>query len=226
MIIHNVKEIKNRIAAACARVGRDPEEVRITAAAKGQPRSKILEAISAGIKIIGHNYIQECVDQFDPAAKVELHMIGHLQKNKANKAADLFDVIQTVDDPKLAAALDRRAEANVRSLGVMVQVNLGREPQKSGIDKEEIETVINSVRNSRNLRLLGLMTMPPFFDDPQRARIYFKGLRELRDELVSKGALTPEMRELSMGMTGDFEVAVEEGATIVRIGTALFGSRM
>lgn len=225
MIMHNLKAIKERIAAACAGVGRNPEEVRITAAAKGQPRAKILEAISAGIKIIGHNYIQECVDEFDPAAKVELHMIGHLQKNKANKAADMFDVIQTVDDPNLAGALNRRADANDRRLGVMIQVNIGREPQKSGIDKDEIESLIVAVRNLKNLRLLGLMTMPPFFDDPERARIYFKILRELRDELIMRGVLAPEMRELSMGMTGDFDVAVEEGATIVRIGTALFGSR-
>jgi pyridoxal phosphate enzyme (YggS family) len=154
-----------------------------------------------------------------------MHMIGHLQRNKAGRAVDLFHVIETVDDSKLASALDSRAETAGRTIGVMIQVDLAGEVQKSGIREEEVERLAEQIRGLSALKLLGLMTMPPFFDDPDRARPYFARLRKLRDKLIACGTLSPEMNELSMGMTGDFEVAIEEGATLVRIGTALFGPR-
>ena len=227
MIADNLAHILERIHDAAIRVGRAPHDVRVVAAAKGQGREKIQQAIQAGIRIIGHNYIQEAVEEAAPQGDphVETHMIGHLQKNKAGKAIELFDVIQTLDDPKLALILDRRAASAGRIIKVMVQVNLAREPQKSGVAEENLDELISTIRNMPALRLIGMMTMPPFFDDPDRARPFFAGLRKLREKLIQAGMPAQEMKELSMGMTGDFEAAVEEGATLVRIGTALFGPR-
>lgn len=227
MIANNLARINRRIADAANRVGRSESEVRIVAAAKSQGMAKIEQAIAAGIRIIGHNYLQEA-ERETPARMpegVQLHMIGHLQKNKAGKAAELFDVIETVDDLRLAEALSRRAHALGKGLGVLIQVNLSGETQKSGISEEEVSALAQAIRGLPGLSLLGLMTMPPFFDDPDRVRPYFAHLRRLRDELIDSRVLSPGMKELSMGMTGDYEVAVEEGATLVRIGTALFGSR-
>jgi PLP dependent protein len=227
MIADNLAEITHRIRGAARRAARNPEEVRIVAAAKGQSRERILEAVTAGIRCIGHNYLQEAAREAlaDHIAGLECHMIGHLQKNKAGKAVELFHMIETLDDPDLAAILHRRAQALGRTMKVLIQVNLSGEPQKSGVSEDEVRELASSVRAFSCLELRGLMTMPPFFDDPHRARPYFARLRELRDELLAAGVFTPNMNELSMGMTGDFEVAVEEGATLVRIGTALFGPR-
>ena len=227
MIAENIAELKLRIAEAAERVQRNSNDIRIVAAAKGQGREKIEEALSAGISIIGHNYFQEAFYEMPLAgnSEVEFHMIGNLQKNKAGKAVELFHVIETVDNATLAGTLSRRAEAIGWTIGVMIQVNLAREPQKSGIEPEKIQELAEAIRSLPAVCLQGLMTIPPIFDDPVRARPYFAGLRELRDKLIMQGVLTREMKELSMGMTGDLEVAVEEGATLVRIGTGLFGSR-
>ena len=227
MIADNLAHILERIHDAAIRAGRAPHDVRVVAAAKGQGREKIQQAIQAGIRIIGHNYIQEAIEEAAPegASDVETHMIGHLQKNKAGKAVELFDVIQTVDDPKLALILNRRAVTTGRIIKVMIQVNLALEPQKSGAAEENLEKLISEIREMPALRLIGMMTMPPFFDDPDRARPFFARLRELQEKLIAAGIPAREMKELSMGMTGDFEAAVEEGATLVRIGTALFGPR-
>ncbi len=227
MITHNLETIRRRISEAALRFGRQPAEVRVVAAAKGQGRARIEEALAAGTSIIGHNYVQEAAAERieHPPLGVQFHMIGNLQKNKAGHAVDLFDVIETLDDEKLATALSRRATAAGKTIGVMVQVSLAREAQKSGSYEDSVAQLIEAVRSQPRVRLLGLMTMPPFFDRPEEARPYFARLRELRDRLTGSGLLTPDMQELSMGMTGDFEVAVEEGATIVRIGTALFGAR-
>ena len=161
-----------------------------------------------------------------PPDDAAFHMIGHLQTNKAGPAVELFDVIETLDDEKLALALNRRAAAVGKTIGVMLQVSLAGEAQKSGAQEALLIPLIEAVRSQPNIRLLGLMTMPPFFDQPDKARPYFARLRGLRGRLTDSGLLTPDMQELSMGMTGDFQVAVEEGATIVRIGTALFGPRI
>jgi pyridoxal phosphate enzyme (YggS family) len=218
MIAENLERIKERIARAAERALRSPEDVRIVAAAKSQGKQKIEEAIAAGIRIIGHNYLQEALQEsVSGNADVEFHMIGHLQRNKAGKAADLFHVIQTVDDPRLASALNKHCEATGRTIGVLIQ--------KSGISESEVQSLAEFICSLPALKLMGLMTMPPFFDDPDRARPYFAELRELRERLQASGVLSSEMNELSMGMTGDFEAAVEEGATLVRIGTALFGQR-
>ncbi|MFZ5868396.1 MAG: YggS family pyridoxal phosphate-dependent enzyme [Thermodesulfobacteriota bacterium] len=227
MIAENLASIQSRIREAAARAGRDPSEIRLVAAAKSQEISKVQEARAAGVKIFGHNYVQEAEGQkaIITSPEVQIHMIGHLQKNKAGKAVELFDVIETVDNEELARALDRRAGMVGRVTGVMIQVNLAKEPQKSGCDEGRTADLAGLIRDLANLKLRGLMTMPPFFDQPEKARPYFARLRQLRDRLMASEVLTPEMNELSMGMTGDFEVAVEEGATLVRIGTALFGPR-
>ena len=227
MIAENLASIRARIREAATRAGRDPATIRLVAAAKGQESSKVQEALAAGVKIFGHNYVQEAERQkpLVTSPEVQIHMIGHLQKNKAGKAVELFDVIETVYNEELARALDRRAGMVGRVIGVMIQVNLAQEHQKSGCDEGKTADLAGLIRSLPNLKLRGLMTMPPFFDQPEEARPYFARLRQLRDRLMASGVLSPEMNELSMGMTGDFEVAVEEGATLVRIGTALFGPR-
>jgi PLP dependent protein len=227
MIADNLARILERIHVAAIRVGRDPDHVGLVAAAKGQGLEKIQEAIQAGIRIIGHNYIQEVVREAPLSdTAVKIHMIGHLQKNKVTKAVELFDVIETVDDLTLASALERRASAVGRTIDIMIQVNLAREPQKSGVSEENLEELVFAIRQLSSINLIGMMTMPPFFDDPDRARPFFARLRKLKEQLIASGIAAPEMKELSMGMTGDFEAAVEEGATLVRIGTALFGPRI
>ncbi len=220
--------MRARIADAASRAGRDPQSVRIVAAAKTQNSRIVEDAVRAGVTIIGHNYVQEAVKERprpDECGSFEYHMIGHLQRNKARKAVEIFDVIQTIDDSATAAALDHAAHELGRRLGVLIQINLANEPQKSGVLEMEALALIQAVESLRNLKLLGLMTMPPFFDDPDAARPFFRRLRGLRDDFISRGFMISSATELSMGMTGDFEVAVEEGATLVRIGTALFGPR-
>ncbi len=227
MIEENFCRIQERVSEACARSGRISSDVKIVAAAKGQGLIKIEEAVGCGVKIIGHNYIQEADRETSDLIRkhAELHMIGHVQKNKAAKAAEIFDVIETVDDEDLAVALSKRASALQKKIRVLVQVNLAGEIQKSGVDENRTSQLAEAISDLPWLKLEGLMTMPPFFDEPELVRPYFAGLRGLRDRLLGSGVLAPEMTELSMGMTGDFEVAIEEGATIVRIGTALFGAR-
>ena len=227
MISKNLDELRKKIVIAAAKAGRDSGSVRIVAAAKTQSRETAEEAISLGIPIIGHNYVQEAIREHPSTAcgSFEYHMIGHLQRNKAKKAAEIFDVIQTIDDLETAQALNHGAGDLGKILGVMIQINLSGEPQKSGIPGAKTASMIGFVQSLQNLRLLGLMTMPPFFDNPDAARPFFRRLRELRDDLISRGVLNPLSKELSMGMTGDFEVAIEEGSTLVRIGTALFGPR-
>jgi len=227
LISANLDELRKKIVIAAAKAGRDPGSVRIVAAAKTQSRETAEEAVSLGIPIIGHNYVQEAIRERPSTAcgPFEYHMIGHLQRNKAKKAAEIFDVIQTIDDLETAQALNQGAGDLGKILGVMIQINPSGEPQKSGIPEAKTASMIGLVQSLQNLRLLGLMTMPPFFDNPNAAKPFFRRLRELRDDLIRSGVLNPLSNELSMGMTGDFEVAIEEGSTLVRIGTALFGPR-
>lgn len=227
MIADNLNALRRKIERACELADRDPQTVRIVAAAKTQQRSTIEEAVKAGVPVIGHNYVQEAIKERPgtDCGHFEYHMIGHLQRNKARKAAETFDVIQTVDNLEAAEALDHAASDLGKQLGVMIQINLSGEPQKSGIAEADAIPLIKSVGSLKNLSLLGLMTMPPFFDDPDAARPFFRRLRLLLDNYIANGILVESDVELSMGMTGDFEVAIEEGATLVRIGTALFGPR-
>lgn len=221
-----VEEIKNRVAEAALRSGREASEVSLVAAVKSVPVDSVLEAVEAGVEMLGENYVQEAQRLKEKIPQPVLwHMIGHLQSNKARQAVRLFDVIETVDREKIINDLQRSARSEDKRLDVLVQVDLSGEVTKSGADPEAVLRLIETVAACGNLRCTGLMTLPPFFDDPEGARPYFSGLRRLRDRLQPQVPSGVVLRELSMGMSGDFEVAVEEGATLVRIGTALFGSR-
>lgn len=228
MIADNYSEIRSRMDEAARKSGRDPSAIRLVAAVKSQGRDRIEEAIRAGIKLIGHNYIQEAASEKPTSCPedVKFHMIGHVQRNKARKACELFDVIEAIDDSRILKQLDSACSELNKKLDLMIQVNLAGEVQKSGVSKEEISDLIQATLEFKHLKVIGLMTMPPFFDDPDRARPFFAELRELRDNLTRDCVLDVSAKELSMGMTGDFEAAIEEGATIVRIGTALFGPRL
>ena len=209
-------EVRSRIERACARSRRETSSVTLIAVTKVFPASVIREAYDAGLRAFGENYVQELeskAPEICDLAGARFHLIGHLQSNKATKAAELFSVIQTVDSPKLA----RRLDAAGRALDVMLEVKLSHEEAKSGADPAELPALIEAVRATKNLRLLGLMTVPPWSDDAEPSRPYFSRLREL--------AVQFELPNLSMGMSHDFEVAIEEGATHIRVGTALFGKR-
>ena len=223
----NIREIRENIAEAALRSGREPSEVRLMAVTKTVDDDRILEAIEAGVDIMGENYIQEAkrkIEMMD--VDVKWHLIGHLQSNKAKYAVRLFDMIHSVDRMKLAVELDRRSAAAGRVTDILVEVNVSGEESKNGISANEAPDLISQISLLDNLSIRGLMTMPPWFDDPEDARPFFVALRELRDKIIAEDIKGIEMRELSMGMSGDYRVAVEEGATIVRIGTAIFGARV
>ena len=208
--------VRERIARAVERARRDPEQILLLAVTKVFPASVIREAYEIGLRDFGENYVQELETKHPELAGLadaRFHLIGHLQSNKSNKAADLFQTIQTVDSAKLA----RRLNATGRALDVMLEVKLSPEEAKSGADPSELAELIAAVRECPNLRLLGLMTMPPWSDDPEAARPYFRRLRELGER--------HGLPQLSMGMSHDLEAAIEEGSTCVRVGTALFGRR-
>ena len=218
----SLREIEARIERACARAGRRRGEITLVAVTKTHGADFVRAALEAGIADIGENRVQEArakIAEVGPAAR--WHLIGHLQSNKANEAARLFDVVQSVDSEALAAKLGRAAEAEGRTLDVFVQVNVGGEEQKSGIYPDAAEGLARAVEAIPSLRLRGLMTVPPFLA-PEDVRPHFRRLRELRDRLR---ASCENCRELSMGMSDDFEVAIEEGATMIRLGRALFGAR-
>jgi pyridoxal phosphate enzyme (YggS family) len=208
--------VRERIARAAERARRDPAEITLLAVTKRFPAAVIREAWELGLREFGENYVQEFERKAPEVADLtpaRLHLIGHLQSNKSNKAAELFQVIQTVDSPKLA----RRLNEAGRTLDVMLEVKLSEEEAKSGADPVALAQLIAAVRGCGNLRLLGLMTMPPWTEEPEASRSYFRRLRELAER--------HGLRQLSMGMSHDLEAAIEEGATCVRVGTALFGKR-
>lgn len=209
-------QVNERIARACTRSGRDPAGVKQLSVTKVFPAEVILEAYAIGLRDFGENYVQE-MERKAPAlaqlAEARFHLIGHLQSNKTKKAAELFRSIDTVDSTKLA----RRLDAEARPLDVMIEVKLSEEEAKSGADPAEVPAIVEAIRTSANLRLTGLMTVPPWSEDAERSRPYFARLRELAKAHGVEG--------LSMGMSNDLEVAIEEGATWVRVGTALFGKR-
>ena len=223
-IAQNLKEVRAAMAAACRRAGRDPGSVRLVAVSKTVERERIQAAIDAGQDLFGENYLQEARDKIAALGRqVGWHLVGSLQTKKAKAAVELFDLIHAVDRLKLAQALDAAAAGLGRVQDVLIQVNQAGEDTKSGVEPAAAPELVREVTRLPHLRLLGLMTMPPWFPDPEAARPYFRALRELRDRLRSLIGLP--LSELSMGMSGDFEVAIEEGATLVRVGTAIFGRR-
>ncbi|MEW6520733.1 MAG: YggS family pyridoxal phosphate-dependent enzyme [Thermodesulfobacteriota bacterium] len=224
----NLEQIRERIEGAALRAGRDPRSVRLVAVSKKIELPLIEEAISCGQTLFGENYMQEARKKISGLrAAASWHFIGHIQSKKARDAATLFDLVHTVDRLKLAQALDRHAGQAGRVLPVLVQVNVGGEAQKEGVAPAEAEGLLVAMGELANLRVRGLMTMPPFMDNPEEARPFFRTLRQLAEEFAARGCF--DLRdglELSMGMSNDFEVAIEEGATLVRVGTALFGPRL
>ena len=217
----NLKSVRERIASAALRVDRNPSQIKLVAVSKTHPVSVLREAMDAGISVFGENKVQESESKIAEIGReiVEWHLIGHLQSNKARKAVQLFDVIHSLDSIELAQRIERICiEEGRDELTVLVQVDLAGEETKSGIPEAEVPALINFLGNCERLKLKGLMILPPFYDDAEATRPYFKRLRELRDRLIPGG-------ELSMGMSHDFEVAIEEGGTIVRVGTAVFGER-
>ncbi len=222
----NIEKIRNRIAGAALRSGRSVSDIRLMAVTKTVDDDRIVDAIEAGVDIIGESYVQEAKRKIEKMGKgVEWHMIGYLQSNKAKYAVRLFDMIHSVDRKNLAVELDRRAGMAGRRMNILVEVNTSGEKTKSGIDHREAMQLIKEIALLEHLAIRGLMTMPPWFDDPEDARPYFATLRDLRDRVVEEQIPGVEMTELSMGMSGDFEVAVEEGASIVRVGRSIFGER-
>ena len=220
-VAQRLSALQERILAACRRSDRDPLEVRLVAVSKTVPFEKVREGLEAGLTILGENYVQEAQSKIQTLGReaADWHFIGRLQTNKAKYAVKLFDLIHSVDSLKLARELDKRAGGLGRRQAVLVQVNISGEESKGGIEADAAADLVARVVDLHNLEVRGLMTMPPFFDQPERARPYFAALRELKERIGLP------LAELSMGMSGDFEVAIEEGATLVRIGTAVFGPR-
>ncbi len=222
----NIEGIRNRIAEAALRSGRSASDIRLMAVTKTVDDDRIVEAIEAGVDIIGESYVQEAKRKIEKMGKaVEWHMIGYLQSNKAKYAVRLFDMIHSVGRMDLALELDRRAGLAGCRMNILVEVNTSGEKSKSGVYHGEAMQLIKEIAPFEHLTIRGLMTMPPWFDDPEDARPYFSKLRALRDRVMEEQIPGVEMIELSMGMSGDFEVAVEEGATIVRVGRSIFGER-
>jgi pyridoxal phosphate enzyme (YggS family) len=223
---NRLENVNDRINKAALKCGRDPENIHLVAVSKTIPANRVKEAIELGVTILGENYVQEARDKFNVLGTypVSWHFIGHLQTNKAKYAVRLFDLIHSVDTLKLARELDKQAKKVNKFQDILIQINVSKEPSKSGSDMENAANLIKDIVGLENLSVKGLMAMPPFFNNPEKARPYFTALRNLRDQ-IQKTLPGVALDELSMGMTGDFEVAIEEGATFVRIGTAIFGER-
>ena len=225
-----LRQVEARIAAAATRSGRSRDEVALVAVSKTFPVETIAEAAAAGLGRFGENKVQEADPKIRffaarPGPPLEWHLVGHLQSNKARRATELFDVIHSVDSPKLAGKLSQAATELGKQLVVLVQVDLGGETTKSGSPRDEVADLMRSIGALPGLRLDGLMTLPPFLPDPGQTRPFFRELREIAERLEARHAGCLGRRHLSMGMSHDFEVAISEGATLVRIGTALFGER-
>jgi pyridoxal phosphate enzyme (YggS family) len=228
ILLENIKNTYRRISSAAIRSGRNPFDVKLIAVTKTVDIGTIKEAIGLGLRVFGENRVQEAKEKISklnydlPDCKLEWHMIGHLQTNKAKAAVRLFNVIHSVDSAGLAEELNVCAEREGKIQRVLIEVKLSEEETKYGVSKEDLMDLIKVVSGMKNLKLEGLMTLPPFFDEPETARPFFRELGELRDKAESRGYRLPE---LSMGMTNDFESAILEGATMVRIGTGIFGER-
>jgi pyridoxal phosphate enzyme (YggS family) len=219
--------IRGRIAAAARSAGRDPSSIRLIAVSKTFPIDSIREAYAAGQRDFGENRVQEVLQKIAAGADLEIrwHLLGHLQTNKARKAGPAFATIQSVDSIELLQKIDAAAADAGRAPELLIQVDLAGEATKFGVPPGQVPRLLEAAAECRAARLTGLMTLPPAPDTPEDARPWFKRLRDLRDEWLASGVPAPMLRELSMGMSGDFEVAIEEGATMVRVGTAIFGSR-
>jgi PLP dependent protein len=226
-----VAAVQQRIAAVCARAGRDVTQVTLMAVSKTVEAARIRAAIAAGMRVLGENRVQEAQSKLtelralSDAQQVQWHLIGHLQSNKARRAIELFDAVHSVDSLKLAEKLNQGAAELNKRLPVFIEVNLGGEDSKAGLAATGVLPLCEAASQLSHLELKGLMAVPPFFAEAEAVRPYFRRLRALRDEAIRAGIVGAQFCELSMGMSNDFEVAIEEGATFVRVGTALFGAR-
>ena len=228
MIKENYLKVKAQVSDAAGKSGRNPDEITLIAVSKKKEIPVVQEGIEGGIRHLGENYIQEAVDKIsalDRYTDVTWHFIGHLQSNKARFAVRYFDMIHTVDSFKLAREIDKQARKIEKIQDILLQVNIGQELSKSGSDLKEIFNLAQEVSTLENIRVQGLMCMPPYSDDPEAARPYFQHLSQIRSQITRMDLPTVTMAHLSMGMSSDFMVAIEEGATMVRVGTAIFGSR-
>jgi PLP dependent protein len=228
VIAKRVAAVRERIARAAARAGRRPDDITLVAVSKTQPAEVVREAFTAGLRHFGENKVQEAEGKIAAledlrAAGLRWHMIGHVQSNKGRRAAELFDAVDSVDDITLAKRLERGAEAARKPLPVLVQVDLGKEATKFGLDEAHLFPTLEQLRGYKAVHVEGLMVLPPLADDPEESRPYFRRLRALLEDAHGQGLVRG--RALSMGMSHDFEVAIEEGATHVRVGTAIFGER-
>jgi pyridoxal phosphate enzyme (YggS family) len=226
----NIAAVRERVAEAARRAGRRPEEIALMAVSKTHPPDRIREAHAAGLRLFGENRVQEFAGKAAALADLdgaEWHMIGHLQTNKAGKTAELFSAVDSVDSVKLGEKLDAAARSEGKKLAVLIEINVGGETAKSGVapNSRDLEDLLLAVPQFEALEFRGLMTVPPFTDDPEGARPYFRKLRELRDAIAARKLPAVRMHVLSMGMSHDFEVAIGEGSTCVRVGTAIFGER-
>jgi hypothetical protein len=229
-IAENIAQVRERIRAAAVRAGRDPASITLMAVSKTFPAESIREAYASGIRVFGENRVQEFTGKAGAVRDLpdaRWHMIGHLQSNKAGKAAELFHAVDSVDSLKLAEKLDEAAQAAGRKVPALIEINVGGEAAKTGIapDSGELDRLLGEMARLQHLEVRGLMTVPPYAEDPEGARPYFRRLRELRAQIAVRRLAGIDMEELSMGMSHDFEVAIEEGSTCVRVGSAIFGSR-
>jgi len=229
-ISENIARVRERIAAAAGRVGRDPHTITLMAVSKTVNSDRIREASQAGIRVFGENRVQEFEQKFpDPESRkdAEWHLIGHLQTNKANKVAEIFDAVDSLDSLRLAEKLDHAAASRAGKLPVLIEINVGGEESKNGIpvDSPELEDLLRGAARLEHLEVRGLMAVPPFAANPEATRPYFRLLRDLRDQIAQRKLPRIGMDVLSIGMSHDFEVAIEEGSTCVRVGTAIFGER-
>lgn len=227
MIAENLARVKSRLAEAARNAGRDPENVRLVAVSKAIPQHKISDAIEAGAAILGESKVQEAMKKKSRLDRqgLQWHFIGHLQKNKVKYIFGLFDLIHSVDSVELAEVIHQAARKRGLAMPVLIQVNVSGETAKSGIAPQHAEKMLVSLSKLDGLRVQGLMTIPPYDPNPEKSRRYYVWLRELRDRMAQLSIENISMKELSMGMSGDFTIAVEEGATLVRVGTAIFGER-
>lgn len=225
-IAESLGNIIGRIENAASRAGRDPKSVRLVAVSKTKPAEAVMEAMHAGQRVFGENYVQELTAKAaQVAGPVEWHFIGSLQSNKVKYIAGLVTLIHSVDRLSLAEEIDKQWEKLGKTCDILVEVNISGEKSKAGTAASEVVKLVRDIARLPRLRIKGLMTMPPFFDEPESARSYFRELRKLAEKIASEAIPNVEMNELSMGMSGDFEVAIEEGATLVRVGSAIFGHR-
>jgi pyridoxal phosphate enzyme (YggS family) len=229
-IVENIALVRERIAVAARRASRDPSSITLMAVSKTFPVESIREAHAAGIRVFGENKVQEFAGKANALRGLpdaQWHFIGHLQSNKSAKAVELFGAVDSVDSVKLAERLNAAAEGAGKTLSVVIEINVGGEVAKSGLaaKSEELDRILTHAAQWKNLSIQGLMTVPPYADDPEQARPFFRQLRVLRDEITSRRLPGVSMHTLSMGMSHDFEVAIEEGSTCVRVGTAIFGER-